>query len=171
MIPNTIVKYLRDHHIPFARRWHTRAVSAQALAHKLHVTGHRVAKAVVVEADEKIWLAVLPASELLDEQAFAKAVGATDARLVAEARFASLFPDCEVGAEPPFGGLYRLGVVVDERLTGNPLLVFRAGSHEETMEMLGDDFFALERPIVAVIGRKLTQFSQARAEPASTGFA
>ncbi len=163
MIPSKIVQYLMDNHVPFARRWHPRAVSAQALAQQLHISGYRVAKCVMVEADERIWIAVLPATELLDEELVARAVGAHAAWLLPEPQFSKLFPDCEVGAEPPFGGLYGLGVVVDERLVGGQLLVFRAGSHEETLEMRADDFLALENPVTAAIGQRVTHFQRVHA--------
>jgi len=163
MIPNSIVQYLMENHVPFKRYWHARAVSAQALAHKLHVTGYRVAKSVIVEADDTTWIAVLPASEMLDEEMFARAVGADGASLLPEARFAKLFPDCELGAEPPFGGLYGLGVVFDEVLVGEEQLVFRAGSHEETLEIRADDFLALESPVTAPIGRRIAQLHRAHA--------
>ncbi|HEY3447941.1 MAG TPA: YbaK/EbsC family protein [Myxococcales bacterium] len=157
MIPPKIVQYLMENHVPFKRQWHTRAVSGQELAAALHVTGYRVAKSVLVEADGTTYIAVLPAAEMLDEKLFARAVGAQDVRFLPEARFARLFPDCEVGAEPPFGGLYGVAVVLDERLAGDQMLVFRAGSHEETLEMRGDDFYALESPITAPIGRPFAE--------------
>lgn len=159
MIPQKIVRYLMDNHIPFKRHWHPRAVAAQVLAHRLHVSGYHVAKTVVVEADdEKVWLAVVPAAELVDVNMVARAIGAQSAWLASEARFATLFPDCELGAEPPFGGMFDLGVVMDERLAGDQTLVLRAGSHEETLEMRAVDFCALESPIVAPIARRYTHF-------------
>jgi len=156
MIPQMIVQYLLENRVPFRRHWHTRAVSAQELAATLHVSGYRVAKSVIVEANKTRYIAVLPATEMLDEASFAQAVGARDASLVDESEFPVLFPECEVGAEPPFGGLFELPVVMDKSLVDERPLVFRAGSHEETLEVDADDYFALESPIVASIG-KLTQ--------------
>lgn len=153
MIPHRVVQYLMENHVPFKRHWHARAVTGQELAAALHVTGFRVAKSVIVEADDRVYIAVLPAAEMLDEALFARAVGAADVRLLPEERFARFFKDCEVGAEPPFGGLFGLPVVLDERLAGEQPLVFRAGSHEETLEIRGDDFYALENPLTAPIGR------------------
>jgi Ala-tRNA(Pro) deacylase len=111
-----------------------------------------VAKSVIVEADKARYIVVLPATEMLDEASFAQAVGAREAGLVDESEFPLLFPECEVGAEPPFGGLYGLQVVMDKSLADERPLVFRAGSHEETLEIDADDYFALESPIIASIG-------------------
>jgi Ala-tRNA(Pro) deacylase len=154
MIPQTIVQYLMENRVPFRRHWHTRAVSAQELAATLHVSGYRVAKSVIVQADKTRYIAVLPATEMLDETSFARAVGAREASLADESEFPVLFPECEVGAEPPFGGLYELPVVMDKSLVDEEPLVFRAGSHEETLEIVADDYFALESPIIASIGRR-----------------
>lgn len=153
MVPNRIIRYMQRQLVPFARRWHARAVSAQELAESLHESGFRVAKTVVLDVDGRLWLAVLPAPALVDFDLTRDALGAVDVHLAAEDEFAQHFPDCETGAEPPFGGLYGLPVLVDERLEIDDPLIFRAGSHEETIELAFDDFRALEKPIVAHISR------------------
>jgi Ala-tRNA(Pro) deacylase len=152
MIPDNVIRYLRDEGVPFIRHWHARAVPAQELAAVVGVTGYRVAKAVVVEVDGQIWLAVVPAPELVHAPRLAQVLGAREVHLAEEARFASLFPGCEPGAEPPFGRLFGLPLVVDHRLASEPRIVFRAGSHEETIEMRWADFERLERPQIADFG-------------------
>jgi Ala-tRNA(Pro) deacylase len=67
---------------------------------------------------------------------------------VDEAEFATRFPDCEPGAEPPFGGLYYMPVLVDESLRAVDRLLFRAGSHEEALELSVADFLRLETPLL-----------------------
>jgi Ala-tRNA(Pro) deacylase len=52
-----------------------------------------------------------------------------------KAEFQELFPDCEVGAMPPFGNLYNLEVWVDQVLTEDKSIVFQAGSHVETLKI------------------------------------
>jgi Ala-tRNA(Pro) deacylase len=58
-----------------------------------------------------------------------------------------------VGAEPPFGQLYGLPVVVDEHLARAGRLLFRAGSHEESIELGFEDFLNLEAPLLGPIVR------------------
>jgi Ala-tRNA(Pro) deacylase len=152
MIPNEIVQYLQEHHVPFTRHWHPRAVSAQRLAAAVHVSGYKVAKSVIVDVDGKLAIAVLPATEMLDEELSTKALNAREVKLAEEESFRDLFGDCELGAEPPFGRLYGLPVIVDSRLPHEGTIIFRAGSHEETLEMHWVDFASLENPIVAPIG-------------------
>jgi len=153
MIPDRIVNYLKEHRIPFNRHWHPRAVDAQRLAASLHITGNRVAKTVVVKAGDAIWLAVLPASEIVDQEQLARVLGVDDVRMCEESEFENLFTDCEVGAEPPFGKLYGVPVCVEESLVLEDRIIFRAGSHEETLELAYEDFAVLETPTVGRFGR------------------
>lgn len=148
MIPMSILQYLQRSRVPYAHRWHHRAVTAQEFANSLHITGHRVAKSVLVDADGKKWIAVLAASDRVNEQLLAEALDASSVRLLGEDEFAGLFKECEVGAEPPFGKLYKLPVVLDTELTKEESLVFRAGSHEEAVVMRTEDFVRLEEPLV-----------------------
>ncbi len=66
MIPETIPHYLQQHHVPFLRHWHPRAVTAQELAQALHITGYRVAKAVIVSTGQRLYICLIPAAETLD---------------------------------------------------------------------------------------------------------
>ena len=151
MIPQRVIDYLRDNAVPFRRVPHPRAVSAQQLAHSIHVSGYRVAKAVIADCDGQWWIAVLPAAELLDLGELAAAVGSSTGRLVSEDEFGSRFPGCEVGAEPPFGRLFGLPVIADRSLTADETMLLRAGSHEEALELTFDDFARIEQPLVASI--------------------
>lgn len=155
MIPQRIVDYLGKHSIPFERMAHRRAVTAQELAATVHVPGRRVAKAVLVMAGDRVWIAVVPATENVDVERVATVLGVRPVRLLAEAEFEGLFPDCEPGAEPPFGGLYGLPVVIDSTLSECERMIVRAGSHEEAIAIAFDDFYLLERdPAVGPIGRE-----------------
>ncbi|MGZ6144045.1 MAG: aminoacyl-tRNA deacylase [Myxococcales bacterium] len=154
MIPQRIVDYLEQHAVPYERRLHRRAITAQELAATVHVPGRRVAKSVLVEAGGKVFIAVLPAIENVDVERLARVLGVPQARLLHETEFESLFPDCEPGAEPPFGGLYGLPVVIDSALAEVNRIIFRAGSHEEAIELRYADFFRLENePVVGAFGR------------------
>lgn len=154
MIPLSIARYLDGHNAPFRARYHERAVSGPMLAAATHVKGDRVAKSIIVDADGKRWIAVLPATELLDTTRLAEALGASEVHLVDENDFSANFPECEVGAEPPFGGLFKLPVIVDETLAEQRSIVMRAGNHEEILEMSWEDYEELEHPKVASIGQR-----------------
>ncbi|MGI5863402.1 MAG: aminoacyl-tRNA deacylase [Myxococcales bacterium] len=158
MVPATILDYLHRSGTPFRLLPHRRAISAQELAASVSVTGRRVAKSVVANADGRMLLAVLPATELLDEQRLAFALGVGQVRVASERELASLFPGCELGAAPPFGRLFGLPVIVDDSLArsaqqSDEPLVFRAGTHDTALEIRFDDFARLEQPLLAAIAR------------------
>jgi Ala-tRNA(Pro) deacylase len=80
---------------------------------------------------------------------FAKAVeslGGKQVRLALEDEFAAAFPDCDLGAMPPFGNLYDLETIVDRQLAGAETLVFNAGTHEDTVHLNYADYERLVHP-------------------------
>jgi Ala-tRNA(Pro) deacylase len=157
MIPKRIIEYLHSHAVPYQRRLHQRAITAQELAATVHVPGRRVAKSVMVSANGQVWIAVLPATKVIDNDSLSMVLDAPAVRLMQESEFEGFFPDCEPGAEPPFGGLYGIPVVIDSALAEAESIVFRAGSHEEAIEMRYEDFLWLEKqPKVGPIGRTQT---------------
>lgn len=147
MIPKSITDYLDQNNVNYQRRQHLRAITAQALASTLHVTGFRVAKSVILKSEDgTLCMAVCGAPDIIDTARLAEQIGAQRIRLAEESEFSGRFPDCEVGAEPPFGKLYGMPVIIDESLRDAGPLLFRAGSHEEALEMTFEDFVKLEKP-------------------------
>lgn len=140
--------YLRENGVAFRVDWHPLAYTAQEVAAAEHVSGYLVAKPVMVRCGEEIVMAVVAAPYRLDLAKLQQVVG-KPCRLAEESEFAPLFPDCEVGAQPPFGNLYGVRVYVDRRLTEDPEIVFRCGSHRETMRVAYTDFQRLVQPVVA----------------------
>jgi Ala-tRNA(Pro) deacylase len=70
-------------------------------------------------------------------------------RLAHEGELVAYFPDCEVGAMPPFGNLYDVPAWVDRSLAENETIVFRAGTHTDTMSLKYGDYARLANPHVA----------------------
>jgi len=143
-----ILDYLKEHGVAFEVRMHAPAYTAQEVAAEEHVSGNELAKAVTVKADENFLLCVLPASYKLDMKKVARAANAKKVRLADETEMAKLFPDSEVGAEPPFGNLYNLPTFVDEHLAGDKEIVFQAGTHRDAIRMSYADYARLARPTV-----------------------
>jgi Ala-tRNA(Pro) deacylase len=148
MIAQRVLDHLQKARVSFARHPHRRAVGAQQTAAALHVSGRRLAKTVLVEADGQPFVAVLAAPDVVDTERLASVLGKRTVRLMDESEFTSLFPDCEPGAEPPLGSLYGLPVVLDSALERESRIVFRAGSHDEALELRLADLLALEQPRV-----------------------
>ena len=77
-----------------------------------------------------------------------RATGRTGLRLATEQEFGPLFPDCQLGAMPPFPDLCGIPVFVDGCLPHSPEVFFRDGSHHELVGMRFADYAALARPTV-----------------------
>lgn len=132
---------------------HHERFTSQEIAESLHVPGRMLAKVVIAKADGVLRMAVLPGDLLLDLKKFAKAVAARSAELATEAEFKGAFPDCEVGAMPPFGNLYAMRVVVDKSLADDEQIVFEAGNHHEAIKLPYRDYARLVVPLVSDIAR------------------
>lgn len=148
-VSEKLTHYLEDQHVPFVTIPHARAYTAQEIAASVHVPGQEVAKTVIVEGDGKLYMAVVPATRRIDLIPLKKALGVKKIRLASEAEFEGVFPECEVGAMPPFGNLYRIPVIVDESLKKDREIVFNAGSHTETVKIQFDEFVELVKPLFA----------------------
>ncbi len=145
--------YLRENRVSFEAQTHPRAVTAQEVAASEHVSGDMLAKTVMVVADGRMAMLALPASYRVDLERAAAALGAKETYLAEEEEFEETFPDCEVGAMPPFGNLYDVPVYVDEALAEDETIVFRAGTHTDTMSVSYADFERLVEPTVAGFAR------------------
>jgi Ala-tRNA(Pro) deacylase len=134
---------------------HSLAYTAQEVAHYQHVPGKQVAKVVMVkkQSGNPVML-VLPASFKVDFAKLRQVLG-EHAELEQEKEFRTLFPGCEVGAEPPFGNLFGIDVVVDKSLTKDEEIVFNGGSHWQTIKMRYEDYERLVRPRIAEFARHL----------------
>ena len=141
--------YLRENRVPFEEQRHPRVVSAQEVAASEHVPGRMLAKTVMVLADGEMVMLALPAPYQVDLEKAAAALGVDEARLAEEEEFEDSFPDCEVGAMPPFGNLYGVPVYVEKTLAEDETMVFRSGTHTETMSVSYSDFERLVEPTVA----------------------
>ncbi len=144
-----ISEYLKDRGVYFSMHEHPPAYTAQEVAAEEHVSGNMLAKAVIVRAGDRFAMCVIPASFKLDMTKAAECLGAKSIRLADETELAKLFPDTEVGAEPPFGNLYHLRTLVDEHLAADEEIVFQAGSHRHAIRMKFADYASLCEPNVA----------------------
>jgi len=73
-------------------------------------------------------------------------IGSDDVELATEREFKDKFPDCEIGAMPPFGNLYEMDVYVAETLAKQDEIAFNSCSHTELIKMSYTDFEKLVKP-------------------------
>ena len=143
-----LIEFLDNNHIQYVNIKHSPAYTAQEIAASAHIPGKEMAKTVMIKVDGKLAFSVLPASYQVDFDLLKRSIGASQVELAAEDEFKGVFPECEVGAMPPFGNLYDMDVFAAEKLTEDEEIVFNAGSHTELIRLKYDDFDRLVKPKV-----------------------
>lgn len=141
--------YLKKNHITYKTVPHPEFYTAQEIAAAMHVPGKELAKVVMIKAKERFIMTVVPASWRIDFSKLKNVLNEKDLRLANEEEFKVLFPDCEAGAEPPFGNLYNVDTYVDKSLTEDEEIFFNAGNHYESVGMAYRDYANLVKPKVA----------------------
>lgn len=152
ILTNRVVAHLEDRNINYAVVHHHRDYTAQQAAADTHTPGHAFAKVVVVHMGNEFAMAIIPAHRRLDLMRMREQTGC-EVALARETEFAPLFPDCEPGAEPPFGHLYGMDVYVDPELGLDDYITFNAGTHSDAIRMRYEDFTAITRPHVLPMTR------------------
>ncbi|MDY6814413.1 MAG: YbaK/EbsC family protein [Pseudomonadota bacterium] len=127
---------------------HPPAFTARELAHHVRIAGDRVVKTVIIELDGKMAMLVMPATWRIRWDRLSQVLDTDFVDLADEQEFRDRFPDCELGAMPPFGKLFGMTVYCAESLTEQPELAFAAGNHTESVHMKTSDFLNLVQPMV-----------------------
>jgi Ala-tRNA(Pro) deacylase len=147
-ISRTLNAYLDHERVHYDVLPHPEAFRALAIAQTLHTPEKQMAKVVIVKVQERFVMTVLPASWNVDLHRLRTVFATHQVRLATEDEITGLFPDCELGAMPPFGNLYGLPVFVDQSLTEDEEIVFQAGTHSDAIRMRYWDFASLTFPVV-----------------------
>jgi Ala-tRNA(Pro) deacylase len=148
-------EFLDGKGINYVRITHSTAYTAQQTAAAAHIPGKTLAKTVILKVDGKMMMAILPASRKLDLGLLKEAIGVDKVEMANETEFKGIFPECDIGAIPPFGNLYGMGVISEEILAENEDIVFNAGTHTELVKLSYKDFLELVKPKVAAFSSKL----------------
>ncbi len=141
-------QFLDENKVKYIVITHSKAYTSQGIAASAHISGNELAKTVMLKKDGELCMVVLPASKLVNLAAFAKQTKSGDVSLASERDFKDRFPDCEVGAMPPFGNLYGLRVYADTSLALDKEIAFNAGSHLELVKLAYSDFERLVKPTI-----------------------
>ena len=137
---------LANRHIPFERLHHQPAYGASRVAQTLHVPGKEMVKTVLLRTDVGYVVSVLPANQRVDLERARECLGQEWVEVASEGEISRVFPDCEVGAMPPFGSLYHVRTLVEDSLAKDDQIVFEAQNHQEAIRMSYKDFQAVEHP-------------------------
>lgn len=146
MLSKKVKAFLDENKVKYISIQHSSAYTAQEIAAIAHIPGKDVAKTVIIKIDGKMAMAVLPASYKVSFDHLKSALGANEVRLAYEQEFVDKFPDCEVGAMPPFGNIYGMDVFVAESLAEDEEIAFNACNHTELIKMSFSDYEKLVKP-------------------------
>ena len=153
-IPKRLIDCLNENKVQYEILHHPEAVSAQRIAQAEHVKGRHHAKVVMIKSGDHHVMMVLPADHQIDLEKAEKAIG-KPISLDKEEEFKSLFPDCAIGAMPPFGNLYGLSTYMDKDLAEQEYIVFEAGTHTDAIKMSYRDYETIVKPKVEDVAIKL----------------
>lgn len=141
-------EFLDQNNVKYVTIKHSVAYTSQEIAASAHIKGKELAKTVLIKINGKMAMCVLPASYKVDFDQLKNVMGNENIRLANEMEFKDKFPECEVGAMPPFGNLYNLDVYVAESLMDDQDIAFNAGTHTELIQLSFKDFMNLVKPKV-----------------------
>jgi len=147
-INERVSRLLEQYRIEYELLPHREAFTSQEIAQSVHVPGRMLAKVVVVrEPSGGHLMVVVPAACRVDLDVLTRQTGRPGLVLADEEELRRLFPDCELGAMPPFGRLYDMPMVLDRCVEKAPVIFFQAGNHHEVVRMKTEAFLELARPL------------------------
>jgi Ala-tRNA(Pro) deacylase len=148
-----LLEFLNQSQVGYTHHVHPTAFTAREVASIEHLPAHEFAKTVVFHGDNGFGMAVLPADAKLDLQELRVLLGLNRLRLATEMELATVFPECELGAMPPFGNLHNLPVFVDAHLIGEEIIGFNAGTHRDVILLKFQDYERLVKPSIVRLAR------------------
>jgi Ala-tRNA(Pro) deacylase len=142
------IAYVHTHHAPA----HTSAEAAEVRGTPLE-SG---AKALIVKGtSDEFLMAVMPADLALDGRAFRKLIKSRRLRFATRDELLQL-TGLEPGMVPPFGSLFGIKTICDERLAANERINFSAGGHCDSLQLSYADYVRFEHPELAAIAKPRT---------------
>ncbi len=141
-----LIQSLKEQQINYRLISHAPAFTAPEVAQSAHIKGDQLAKAVILDADNRLIMVVVPASCQLDLEALKRQVHAMALKLCPVARFSEMFPACELGALPPFGNLYGMDTWLANCFDRVAQITFCAGTHSELIQLDYVDYLRLVQP-------------------------
>lgn len=139
---------LEEQGVAFEEMHHREVFTAQEVAQSEHVSGHRLAKVVIVIADGQPVELVIPASRRVVLEKIQRMLGAHQVRLASEAELDRIFTDVETGAIPALRHWNNVDVIMDESMKVDGDIVLQGGTHQDTVRLSFNDWYGMVRPRV-----------------------
>jgi Ala-tRNA(Pro) deacylase len=145
MISTRLSQYFAQLGVQYEVSEHRLSHCSAQTARVAHVPPQLVAKSVILEDDEGIVMAVIPADRYVMVGRLASLLGRHELHLADEDRIASVFGDCDRGAVPPVGMAWGIETVVEEELQGHDVIYLEGGDHRRLLKMPARQFAELMR--------------------------
>jgi len=147
VIAKKLKELLDSKKIKYVTLTHSPAYTIQEIAEAAHIPSDKLAKTVIVKLDGTLGMAVVPGNKKINIEALKKLANVNNIDIATESEFRSTFPDCDLGAMPPFGNLYKMKIYMDDSLAKDKEIGFNAGNHSEIIKMKYEDYESLAGPI------------------------
>ena len=141
-------EYLDNNNVDYEVSPHKEVFTAQELAACLHIPGKVMTKVVMIKVDGKDVMTVIPACRRINISKLKEMFKSEEVRIEEEEEFKNIFPECDVGAMPPFGNLYGIDVYVDSSLADDEYIMIQGGNYREVVRLKYEDFARLAKPQV-----------------------
>jgi len=153
------LEYLDSEHINYEIIDHPRTFTARSTAQSAHLTSQTVSKVVIVKADQRLVMVVIPADANIEHLSLARELGVGFVMIASEEEFRDRFPNCEIGAMPPLGNLYGMEVFIAKELYDRFDITFNGGTHTQLIRMNTVEFCDVTRAKVIEKGYKTTRLT------------
>lgn len=144
---------LGDRGIAFTEMHHTPVYTSAEAAAVRGTSLHSGAKALIVKAGDAFHMIVMPADLSLDSKALRNVLGSKQIRF-ANADEVLLMTGLKPGSIPPFGSLFNLATICDDRLADNESINFNAGSHTDSIQMTYAAYMQFESPRIERVAKE-----------------
>lgn len=149
---NKIAAYLKKQKVKFNLLEHRIVYTAHDAAQTTKKKINEIAKVVLVKADKKMVLVVLPAGKYVDFSAVKKSLKAKKVAMATEEDIKK-YLKTKVGLLHPFGNLYEIPTLMDKGFAKAKKMVASAGSYVESVEVAVKDFEKLVQPIKGLFSK------------------
>ena len=142
-IPKKLLKHLEKTKTKFDVLEHRKVYTAYDLAQTTKSKLQDIAKTVLVKADKKYYLVVVPSHYQLDFTKIKKLLKVKKVGMAKENEMKTKFK-VKPGAITPFGTIHNVEVIIDKTLLKAKDIILGAGSFTESIRMKIKDFMKVE---------------------------
>ena len=143
-----ILRTLDQNKVAYRRIDHKEVMTSQEASDARGTKLEEGAKALVMIADKKAIMVVLPAHLKADTKILKEIIKVKDLRMATPDEVKQI-TGVGIGAVPPFGNLFNVPLYIDSKFEANEKMSFNAGSHTASIEMHYKDFLKVAKPTLA----------------------